>query len=94
MAASIKDFSISRMVLSFQVKESGDNKMKRRIIWAAIAIVCEISALVGAHTGQENAEYYSNEWVVRLAGGREVAELIAEQMGYKLLGEVSFPTAA
>ncbi|KAL0271690.1 UNVERIFIED_CONTAM: hypothetical protein PYX00_008705 [Menopon gallinae] len=62
--------------------------MKRSII-LTIAVIFGLSAFGRAHTGQENVRHYSNEWVVRLAGGRQVAELIAEQMGYKLLGEVT-----
>lgn len=46
-----------------------------------------IISVVG-HQGQEYVKHYSNEWVVRLEGGPEIAELIAAQMGYKLLGQV------
>ncbi|KAJ9600057.1 hypothetical protein L9F63_009648, partial [Diploptera punctata] len=38
------------------------------------------------HCGHENTENYSNEWLVRLEGGPEIAELLAIQLGYKYVG--------
>lgn len=52
-----------------------------------VIIASFIISAVG-HQGQEYVKYYSNEWVVRLEGGPEVAELLAAQLGYKLLGQV------
>lgn len=46
-----------------------------------------IISVVG-HQGQEYVKYYTNEWVVRIQGGTEIAELIAAQLGYKSLGQV------
>lgn len=54
----------------------------------AFAITNFVISVVG-HQGQEYVKYYSNEWVVRLEGGQEIAELIAAQLGYKLLGQVN-----
>jgi hypothetical protein len=42
------------------------------------------------HHGHETAQQYSNEWVVRLEGGPEVAEILALQLGYEFLGSVSY----
>jgi hypothetical protein len=41
------------------------------------------------HHGHETAQDYSNEWIVRLEGGPEVAESLALQLGYEFLGSVS-----
>jgi len=41
------------------------------------------------HHGHETAQHYSNEWIVRLEGGPEVAESLALQLGYEFLGTVS-----
>jgi hypothetical protein len=41
------------------------------------------------HYGHESAQDYSNEWVVRLEGGPDVAELLAVQLGYDFIGPVS-----
>jgi hypothetical protein len=41
------------------------------------------------HHGHETTQHYSNEWVVRLEGGPDIAQLLAEQLGYEFLGSVS-----
>lgn len=44
------------------------------------------------HHGHETTQHYTNEWVVRLEGGRDVAQLLAVQLGYEFLGSVTgFP---
>jgi hypothetical protein len=40
------------------------------------------------HEGRNEADAFSNEWVVHLEGGRNVADLIAIKQGYQNLGEV------
>lgn len=44
---------------------------------------------IGAHQGLQNAQHFSNEWVVRIVGGPYIAELLAEELGYTLIGHVS-----
>lgn len=41
------------------------------------------------HHGHETTPHYSNEWLVRLEGGPDVAELLALELGYEFLGSVS-----
>ncbi|XP_021936624.1 neuroendocrine convertase 1-like isoform X2 [Zootermopsis nevadensis] len=44
------------------------------------------------HHGHETTPHYSNEWLVRLEGGPDVAELLALELGYVFLGSVmGFP---
>nr|CAD7587377.1 unnamed protein product [Timema genevievae] len=44
------------------------------------------------HQGLETATEFTNEWVVRLEGGRQAAQVLAQEMGYNLLGQVlGFP---
>ncbi|XP_023717967.1 neuroendocrine convertase 1 isoform X2 [Cryptotermes secundus] len=40
------------------------------------------------HHGHETTQHYSNEWMVRLEGGPDVAQLLAVQLGYDFLGSV------
>jgi hypothetical protein len=59
-------------------------------------LFCAVLLLLGGccafevHHGHETAQHYSNEWIVRLEGGPEVAESLALQMGYEFLGTVSW----
>jgi len=58
-------------------------------------LFCVVLLLLGGccafeiHHGHETAQDYSNEWIVRLEGGQEVAESLALQLGYEFLGSVS-----
>ena len=36
-----------------------------------------------------NARIYTNHWAVRIAGGPDVAERIADKYGYRNMGQVS-----
>lgn len=38
---------------------------------------------------QEKAKFYSNEWVIRVEGGQEMAQMISAELGYKFLGKVN-----
>jgi hypothetical protein len=58
-------------------------------------LFCAVLLLLGGccafegHQGHEDAQHYSNEWLVRLEGGPDVAESLALQLGYEFLGQVS-----
>ncbi|KAK6643780.1 hypothetical protein RUM43_000043 [Polyplax serrata] len=43
---------------------------------------------IARYYDQEYAKPYTNEWVVRMEGGEEVAELISTELGYTFLGKV------
>lgn len=45
---------------------------------------------IARYYDQEYAKPYTNEWVVRMEGGEEVAELISTELGYTFLGKVSY----
>ena len=40
------------------------------------------------HDGRSETDAFSNEWVVHLVGGGDVADLIALRLGYVNVGEV------
>ena len=40
------------------------------------------------HDGRTDTDSFSNEWVVHLEGGANVADLIALRLGYVNIGEV------
>ena len=40
------------------------------------------------HDGRSETDAFSNEWVVHLVGGGDVADLIALRLGYVNMGEV------
>ncbi|KAK7866825.1 hypothetical protein R5R35_005255 [Gryllus longicercus] len=42
----------------------------------------------GRHRGQETAQRFSNEWVVRLEGGPRAARALADELGYDFHGHV------
>ncbi|EEB13549.1 Furin-1 precursor, putative [Pediculus humanus corporis] len=60
-----------------------------KFFWSFITIFLILKFTISAHNGEEHTKYYSNEWVIRLEGGQDVAELISAKLGYKLLGKVT-----
>lgn len=44
------------------------------------------------HSGEENNGGYTKEWMVRIQGGQQIAELVALQFGYIFGGQVGFIT--
>lgn len=59
-------------------------------------LLCVLLLLLGSccafegHHGLETAQHFNNEWLVRLEGGPEVAESLAQELGYEFLGSVSY----
>lgn len=60
-----------------------------RDVFAVFTLIALVSGeYFPHHSGSENGDQFSNEWLVRIEGGPQVAELIALQMGYGFEGEV------
>ncbi|XP_071450351.1 neuroendocrine convertase 1-like [Hetaerina americana] len=44
------------------------------------------------HFGRESSDHFTNEWLVKINGGKDVAAKIAADLGYKFIGQVhGFP---
>jgi hypothetical protein len=59
------------------------------MLFFVLVLLLAGSCAFESHHGHETAQHYSNEWMVRLEGGPEVAESLALQLGYEFLGSVS-----
>ena len=70
------------------------NEFRVGLLLPVILVVLVNSALSAKdheHDGLEDADGYSNNWVVHMEGAsNDAADLLALKMGYKNLGEVSF----
>lgn len=40
------------------------------------------------HIGEENAQHFTNEWVVHIPGGKHNADFVASDAGYENAGQV------
>jgi len=60
-----------------------------KMLFYAVLLLLGACCAFEVHHGHETAQQYSNEWIVRLEGGPEVAESLALQLGYEFLGSVS-----
>lgn len=54
-----------------------------------IVILMLICASKANHDGRELCEDFSNEWVVHLEGSSEGANILANDLGYENMGEVT-----
>lgn len=63
--------------------------MVRNAAWRR-SLLCILALSLGFASPPCNARIYTNHWAVRIAGGPEVAERIAEKYGYRNMGQVGF----
>lgn len=56
------------------------------IVWVLLAVTCVCNSV---WCRVDPPEKYTNEWVIQTNGGADEAQLLALDMGYNFLGEVS-----
>lgn len=61
--------------------------MVRNAAWRR-SLLCVLALSLGFASPPCKARIYTNHWAVRIAGGPEVAERIAEKYGYRNMGQV------
>lgn len=61
--------------------------MVRNAAWRR-SLLCVLALSLGFASPPCNARIYTNHWAVRIAGGPEVAERIAEKYGYRNMGQI------
>lgn len=64
--------------------------MVRNAAWRR-SLLCVLALSLGFASPPCEARIYTNHWAVRIAGGPEVAEHIAQKYGYRNMGQVSHP---
>uniref|UniRef100_A0A7N8XGI2 Proprotein convertase subtilisin/kexin type 5b n=1 Tax=Mastacembelus armatus TaxID=205130 RepID=A0A7N8XGI2_9TELE len=62
-------------------------KMVRNAAWRR-SLLCVLALSLGFASLPCKARIYTNHWAVRIAGGPEVAERIAEKYGYRNMGQI------
>lgn len=68
-------------------REKSRGKMIRNAAWRR-SLLCVLVLSLGFASPPCKARIYTNHWAVRIAGGTEVAERIAEKYGYRNMGQV------
>uniref|UniRef100_A0A8C4EH67 Proprotein convertase subtilisin/kexin type 5b n=1 Tax=Dicentrarchus labrax TaxID=13489 RepID=A0A8C4EH67_DICLA len=61
--------------------------MVRNAAWRR-SLLCVLALSLGFASPPCNARIYTNHWAVRIAGGADVAERIAEKYGYRNMGQI------
>lgn len=64
--------------------------MVRNAAWRR-SLLCVLALSLGFASPPCNARIYTNHWAVRIGGGPDVAERIAEKYGYRNMGQVGHP---
>lgn len=62
--------------------------MVRNAAWRR-SLLCVLALSLGFASPPCKARIYTNHWAVRIGGGPDVAERIAEKYGYRNMGQVS-----
>uniref|UniRef100_A0A668AC49 Proprotein convertase subtilisin/kexin type 5b n=1 Tax=Myripristis murdjan TaxID=586833 RepID=A0A668AC49_9TELE len=73
------------VMLSGRVKSGG--KMVRNAAWRR-GLLCVLVLCLGFASPPCKARIYTNHWAVRIAGGPEVVDRIAEKYGYRNMGQI------
>lgn len=61
--------------------------MVRNAAWRR-SLLCVLALSLGFASPPCNARIYTNHWAVRIGGGPDVAERIADKYGYRNMGQV------
>lgn len=64
--------------------------MVRNAAWRR-SLLCVLALSLGLASAPCQARIYTNHWAVRIGGGPDVADRIAEKYGYRNMGQVSSP---